>query len=301
MKEKDIILKWLNHEKLSAEEQEKFSRSEHFSSYEKISRKALNFKSPQYNKASEFNALSNKMKTSNNSLSNKKALYTFLKIAAVLIICIGIYFAIPTNSNTEIETLVSETKEVLLPDQSQVRLNALSTISYDTENWNVSRKVELEGEAYFKVEKGSKFDVHTDQGVISVLGTRFNVKNRGSFLQVECYEGVVSVTKNNETLYLREFESVIYRNSALEKKPVGFDMPSWFENRSLFYSRPMKEVIEELEWQYGVKVNLRNIDENTLFTGNFVHSDLKIALASIAVPLNLKYKISGDTITFVKE
>ena len=222
MKEKDIILKWLNHEKLSADEQEKLTQSEHFSSYDKISRKAFNFKASEYNKETEFNSLSHKMNTSNNSSSNKKILYTFLKIAAVVIICLGIYFTIPTNKDTEIKTLVSETKEVLLPDQSMVRLNALTSITYDAENWNDLRKVELEGEAYFKVEEGSKFDVYTDQGVISVVGTRFNVKNRDNFLQVECYEGVVSVTINKETLYLRELESVIFRNSSIEKKTCKF-------------------------------------------------------------------------------
>ncbi|RZS99989.1 FecR family protein [Aquimarina brevivitae] len=300
MKEKDIIIKWLNHESLSETELAKLRDMEGFSSLKTITEKAHHFKAPPYNTINEFenlkSQLTNKMKSSkNNSLS------IILKIAAVVVIAIGVYFALPTSNDYEVKTLATETKDITLPDQSEVKLNALTSIRYDKENWSSQRKVYLDGEAHFKVERGNKFDIETDMGTVSVIGTRFNVKSRANYLEVVCYQGVVSVSAGDEILYLRQNEAIEYRGQDLEKKIVTYDMPSWFDNRSLFYSRPIRDVIEELEWQYGVKVNLRNIDQNILFTGNFVHSDLKSALSSIAIPLKLKCKVNGNEVTFYKE
>jgi ferric-dicitrate binding protein FerR (iron transport regulator) len=47
----------------------------------------------------------------------------------------------------------------------------------------------------------ANFSVNTTAGVITVLGTQFNVKERNYF-EVHCYEGLVSVTHNNETIKL---------------------------------------------------------------------------------------------------
>ena len=41
-----------------------------------------------------------------------------------------------------------------LPDHSEVVLNADSEITYKKSNWDTNRKLELQGEAYFKVAKG---------------------------------------------------------------------------------------------------------------------------------------------------
>jgi ferric-dicitrate binding protein FerR (iron transport regulator) len=59
-----------------------------------------------------------------------------------------------------------------------VTLNADSKISYPTSFDNGNREVELQGEAYFHVQKTtnkSKFIVKTRGQKIEVLGTRFNV------------------------------------------------------------------------------------------------------------------------------
>ena len=69
-------------------------------------------------------------------------------------------------------------------------------------NGQTKRDLTLEGEAYFKVQKGQTFSVNTTDGVVKVLGTHFNVKQRNNYFEVNCYEGLVSVTYNNETVKL---------------------------------------------------------------------------------------------------
>ena len=108
----------------------------------------------------------------------------------------GSYYFTSLDSITT--TDLAEHTEVYLPDSSQVILNAESKISFNKKTWDENRNVTLEGEAFFKVAKGKRFTVATESGIITVLGTQFNVENRKNFFEVTCYEGLVSVTYNNK-------------------------------------------------------------------------------------------------------
>ena len=55
----------------------------------------------------------------------------------------------------------SQKQEISLPDNSQVSLNALSSVTYNESSWDENRELTLNGEAFFKVEKGSTFEVKT--------------------------------------------------------------------------------------------------------------------------------------------
>ena len=74
-------------------------------------------------------------------------------------------------------------------------LNSKSTITFNKHNWDTNRTLELNGEAFFDVEKGNTFTVKTSQGNVSVLGTEFNVNASVDFFRVSCYEGKVKVSE----------------------------------------------------------------------------------------------------------
>jgi transmembrane sensor len=44
-----------------------------------------------------------------------------------------------------------------------------------SDDWSKERTLSLEGEAFFEVQKGSKFSVVTSDGIVEVLGTSFDV------------------------------------------------------------------------------------------------------------------------------
>ena len=92
--------------------------------------------------------------------------------------------------------------EFHLPDSSFVALNMGSELYYTKKGWQTERRVELKGEAFFKVKKGSIFEVETDQGIISVLGTEFNVKSWNNYFEVTCYSGLVRVKTPKKTVQL---------------------------------------------------------------------------------------------------
>ena len=120
-----------------------------------------------------------------------------LAIAASLAILLITKFLSP-NPLLSVQTAIGETLVYTLPDASRVTLNAQSQIRFDPDTWADNRSVELQGEAYFEVRKGSTFDVHTSKGTVRVLGTAFNIFAREGAFKVLCFEGKVGVTAKNE-------------------------------------------------------------------------------------------------------
>ncbi|MHA7058558.1 FecR family protein [Aquimarina sp. M1] len=301
MKKEDLITKWLNNEQLTKQESEAFEQLNAYDSYVKISETAKKFKAPDYHVNSNHEVLKMQLKQRKNVATKISYPKILFRIAAIFVIGIGLYFSFFKEYETTIHTIASEKSTHTLPDKSIIKINALSSISFDEKNWDSERRITLEGEAYFKVAKGKKFDVHTPVGVVSVIGTRFNIKQREDYFEVICYEGVVSVTVDEQTKYLRAGNAVELISEELIEKKIVEEEPKWYYNKSYFYKTPFKRVLKELEWQYGVTVKTKNIDSSIFFTGNFVHSDIQTALKSITIPMRLKYVINNKTITLSKE
>ena len=111
---------------------------------------------------------------------NKKYYRIGYSIAAtVAIFIIGFWIANNiSSSDINISAPMNDKLAVMLPDSSEVWLNAGSSILYPETFAKDKRQVILNGEAYFSVKKdtASPFIVETSQLSVKVLGTRFNVK-----------------------------------------------------------------------------------------------------------------------------
>lgn len=294
MRKEELLKKWLDGT-LNDAELEQFKKVDEYRSYIKIDKTAKLFKSDSYNTSNEYLKLRNKLPKIKNRFK------PYLQVAAAILIGFSLYFSITNSKLTSVETLTSEKLEVNLPDESIVFLNASSTLKYNKSKWKNERTVELKGEAFFKVAKGSNFDVKTNNGIVTVLGTHFNVKNRKNFFEVTCYEGLVSVKHKNKIIKLPAGNSIRYLDNTSVASLTNATEPSWNNNVSDFKSVPFIEVIKEFERQYGVALIYQNIDTNQLFTGSFTHNDINTSLKSITLPLHLNFEIKGTTIKLTKE
>ncbi len=292
MIEDDLLKKWLNHD-LTDAEKAVFSKQSDYAINQNIIDKAQHFKVSQFSKAYDFETFKNayQKKPSVKRLTWVKPL---LRIAAVLLITFGLYFTVFNKNLVEVRTLVSEKATVSLPDLSQVTLNADSEITYDAKAWDSKRRLNLKGEAYFKVAKGKTFDVITKSGIVTVVGTEFNVKARNDYFEVICYEGIVKVTSDSISRQLLAGETYRILNKRFSEDKTADSEPQWTKNRSSFESIPFNEVIEELERQYTIKVAFKYTDTTRLFSGGFVHDNLENALISITQPMNLTFEISSS-------
>ena len=299
MNREELIKKWLDNE-LNLDEQRAFEALEDHQELARLSNAMQHFKAPEYNVSEGLSATLKKINVSKSANSNTW-LKPLLRVAAVLVIAFGIYFY-TAALDTSFTTLASQKTSIELPDESKVRLNAESAIAFNKRKWSHERSVDLAGEAYFIVAKGSKFDVNTLSGVVSVLGTEFNVKQRENLFEVICYEGSVQVDYKTDKTILKPGDSfLLLDGKIIAKEKEKALSPSWINNESYFKSMPFGYVINEFERQYNITINALAIDESFLFTGGFDHSDMELALKNITLPINLIYSIEGNTITLESE
>lgn len=300
MKKELLIRKWLDDE-LSPEEEKAFQELSEYEDFIKLSEAAKHFRAPEFSAEENYTNLKSKLKTQENFNKindSKKTNWAaaFLKIAAVVVLTLGIYyFFFPTQ--TSINTIAGTTEKIVLPDGSEAILNDVSSLEYKKRSWNKNRKVHLEGEAFFDVKNGKTFTVMTDMGTVTVLGTQFNVKNRPDYFEVTCYEGLVLVETSLEQLKLPAGESFRIIKDEIFKSKTEFDSPRWIEEISTFHSVPFEMVIAEFERQYDVKIKVKKKYLDELYTGSFTHTDLDTALKSIALPFNLEASKTGETIS----
>lgn len=298
MKREDLIKKWLDNE-LSSQELEAFKQLQDYEDLVKLSSAITQFKAEPFNSDAELERLNKTINVKTKKQNNW--FKPLMRIAAILTICFGYYYYTSTL-DTNVITLAAQKNVIELPDASSVNLNTASSISYNKNKWEENREIQLKGEAYFKVAKGSKFSVKTNTGIVTVLGTQFNIKDRHNLFEVVCYEGSVSVTYNSGSVVLKPGNSFLIIDEVIVNKELETqNSPSWINNESTFKSMPFKNVLAEFERQHNVTFNAKDIDLAQIFTGSFSHNNLDLALKSITLPLNLSYIKDKRTIILKSE
>ena len=299
--QENYLAKWLNNE-LSEAELAEFKKSEEYATYHRILETSNTLEAPSFDTTKAWETLEARRNAEQPKVITLSPFKTFLRVAAVIAVLLTSSYFYLNTLDESFSTAYSENKEVTLPDNSEIILNAESQLSFSEKNWDNERNISLKGEAFFKVAKGKKFTVKTDQGTVAVLGTQFNVENRGDFFEVTCFEGLVSVTFNGKEIKLPAGNSFVAIDGRETKSTATKNgQPSWINNESSFKSIPLKYVLEEFQRQHNVSVDSNDIDTSQLFTGTFSNSDMDLALKSISVPLQIKFKLEGNKVLFYGE
>lgn len=300
MENENNILKWFDNE-LSKEQIQDLKQSENVETLEKIAFYAKQMQVPQVDAQKALAAFKERKLAKKEPKVIPLNFRAFLRIAAVLVVMLASSYFLFFNNNVSFETQIAQNETLTLPDNSEVILNAASKLKYNKKTWKDKRNLELDGEAFFKVSKGKKFTVTTDIGTVQVLGTQFNVKERDNYFEVQCYEGLVSVTFKDETVKLPKGKVFRVLNGSIQEvNDFNAENPSWMQAETSFEKIPLSQVIAEFERQYDLNVSLKEVDASQLFTGTFTHKDKNIALQSITIPLKLSYRIEGNQVTVYK-
>jgi len=239
--------------------------------------------------------------TMHEQTSNVRTLFrrSFIGMAASLAILAAAVMFLSNDMNT-ITAPHGNAMVHTLPDQSKIDINAGSSIEYDTKNWDSNREVSLDGEAFFDVEKGSKFTVVTANGNVEVLGTEFNVYSRGHSFQVKCTEGKVRVTAKGKEEILLAGDVVELSNTELQKIPFQAKY-DWRQKAYNYKNATLGEVFGEIERQFDMKVSADPSILNAAFTGPLETKELEKAMYMVTWPMNLEYVIKGNTIVIKKK
>ncbi|MCS2766755.1 FecR family protein [Bacteroides thetaiotaomicron] len=163
-----------------------------------------------------------------------------MRIAAIFVLAFGLsYILIQTlqKENVEMQTVyvpAGQRTQVTLADGTMVWVNGKSTLTFPSQFASRTRKVELDGEAYFEVQKDpeKQFIVSTaHQSAIKVLGTKFNVKayRDSEEITTTLIEGKVHFEFNNTA------QKPQYITMAPGQKPIYYSQSG--KTEALYYFR----------------------------------------------------------------
>ncbi len=203
----------------------------------------------------------------------------------------------------QVKTSPGMIASVVLPDSTKVILNASSTLIYPSFFTDV-REVQLNGEAFFSVNKEAKrqFVVNTQNKLqITVFGTEFNVESyaKNKITQTTLVSGSIGLAynKNGEKkmLMIKPGQKVIYENETekISVNPANIEVEtSWREGRLVFKNTPFEDVLRMLSKKYGVVFLLKNNKlKNNSYTGVFANQLLDNVLEHFRISSGIKFKM----------
>lgn len=142
---------------------------------------------------------------------------------------------------------------LILSDGTKVFLNAESRMKYPVHFTGDTRRVILEGEAYFEVSRDTlhPFIVETKQLSVNVLGTSFGVRAYPEETKVltTLVTGMVNVNAEGKQLVLRPEEQAVFDKGAnsLTRGIVATELfVGWKDGRLVFDNCPLEDILTNL-------------------------------------------------------
>lgn len=190
----------------------------------------------------------------------------------------------------------NENSAYFLPDHSKVILSPDSKITYS--KLFFSRNVALNGEAYFEVEKGSKFSVKTPNGEVKVLGTKFSVSDKDDGFKVCCFEGKVEVIYGKEDRQLLAGNKFVSgEKETLPANVIEKALPTALYFDQTFKNKSLREIWPIIEKHFGVTIysNIpKNILDDRKFTGSIHSNNVEEVMEIICTSLDMSYSTISE-------
>jgi ferric-dicitrate binding protein FerR (iron transport regulator) len=222
-----------------------------------------------------------------------------VSVAAAAAVIISLIVFWPNEALRTVACNAGDHQIVTLPDASTAQLNAGSSLSY-CDDWSDERTVELNGQAFFEVIKGSKFQVVTSSGVVEVLGTSFDVFSRGTDFRVACRTGKVRVSAGKQSVEIAPGFTAVMENDRLLVGEFDLSEADWRNGEFIYEEADLMEVFEELRRQFNVQLQAPSA-EGRKYTGRFSNKNLDEALQLVCLPMGLKYTITNNQVVVIEE
>lgn len=219
-----------------------------------------------------------------------------------------VYQADATGQEQAVQNTVTTPKggqyKIILPDGTNVWLNAASSITYPTVFKGAEREVTLDGEGYFEVAKNKAmpFRVKSALQTIEVLGTHFNINAYAdeSLVKTTLLEGAVRVTSaTNSILIVPGEQAVINRvgNGAISKQQVNLDKEvAWKNGVFSFADEDIREVMRQVSRWYDIDVVYEGDMPTEKFFGEISRNSNLADVFRILELNNMKFVVEGKTV-----
>jgi len=230
--------------------------------------------------------------------------------AIVLPICIAFftYYLVDSSQTVGAPFIVKADKgdkaTIELPDGTNVVLNSASQLSYLNNFGENGRRVQLNGEAYFKVAHDEKcaFIVQVGDLEVKVLGTSFNVSayEDAKDVTVVLLEGKVGVYAQKTSHIMKPGDKIEY-NKATHKITATQVHPSdyieWTKGYIYFEKESLENIMKTLSRIYDVEIRFdSNKLPNEYFTGTIPGGGIQNALNILMLTSPFYYEMDGSVI-----
>lgn len=196
---------------------------------------------------------------------------------------------------------------VTLEDSTRVWLNSESRLIYPAHFASDSRRVQLEGEAYFEVTKNTEapFIVESAGQRVKVYGTEFNIRaypedgivyttlSSGSIsLTPSTGGGEVFISPGKQAMFDKETAKAAIRNVDIER------VTGWRHGRFVFEEQSLRQIMRDLSRWYDFRYEFADEDAaETIFMGSIPrYSNFKTAIAILEKSGGLSFKVKDNTI-----
>lgn len=200
--------------------------------------------------------------------------------------------------------------KVQLFDGTEVWLNAESKLRYPLRFSNFNRKVELDGEAYFKVrpmafpgdahdpttafERRVPFHIVANDQLIEVLGTELNVKayHEDATTRTTLVTGSVVVSQGSQSYRLTPGEKVESTQYTFTKSTSNIDEDiAWKNNKFVFNETELRHALTEISRWYNFQVEYKGVVHNTHFYGEISRDKDLAQILTIFKDIGLNFKL----------
>lgn len=216
------------------------------------------------------------------------------------------------NKYNTISTPMGGKFKVILPDGSLAVLNAASTLKYPVHFDEKLRKVSFTGEAYFEIakledkrKKRVPFYVYSNDQIVEVLGTHFNINSYDNeeYSKTTLLEGSVKIINEKSAApakILKPGQQAVIKRGDIQTKIMIADEAqalAWKDGYFLFKNTNIKDVVNELERWYNIDIQYEDEMEFENITG-YISRNVKISSVLKMLQLSgiVDYEISGSTI-----
>lgn len=233
----------------------------------------------------------------------------FQRVAAIFILPLlisTIYFVTKKEhiEYIEIRTNPGMVATVELPDGSKVWLNSKSYLKHPQKFTEDHRNVELNGEAYFSVQKNKHkpFIVSTPFNIkAEVLGTEFNMEayKESDKVVTTLVSGSVKLSFLNkddteETMIMKPNDEISYNSKTRGvslNKPYLPTLTAWKDGLVIFRNTSFEDALKILSKRFNVEFIVKNdlLYDNS-FTGPFDGQHLHLILEHFRISSGIEYK-----------
>lgn len=242
-------------------------------------------------------------------VNKQKAVLDYSKVVA------GIIAGSRLNYNT-VSTPRGGKFSVILPDGTEVWLNAASTLRFPTTFSDTERKVEITGEAYFEVTHNAEkpFLVYAAGQRVQVLGTVFNINAYGDepVMKTTLLSGSVRLSSSdNKTAtfntILKPGQQAVFAHSGQTiSRMIGIETCdteetiAWKNDNFSFNEADIQTVMRQLARWYDLDIIYEGKIPALRFGGTFSKSNTLSEVLKILQLSNVNYTIKGKQIIIHK-